>query len=215
MHTIEDAIKRIYERSDEISSFDRSFVSDMYDLDLSGKSYTTKQLAVCVKIITNHKYLFEASERIDDLIASQRCRRTPKLSIEVVDEVRYAGGNMLLMRTKFSSQRMKAFKQLNTSDNMLSSSGDVGDSGYSYFDRNTKIWCVRVTPQNLGKVMKIIKTFDIKFDDAVVAFLTECENSRSLRSQASVDGDQINIIVRNDPILANWLTQVSWEEDHV
>jgi len=214
MHTIEDAIKRIYERSNEISSFDRSFVADMYDLDLSGKSYTTKQLAVCVKIISNHKYLFDASERIDELIVSQRCKRTPKLSIEVVDEVRYAGGNLLLMRTKYSSQRMKAFKQLNETD-VIRGMSYLGDSGYSYFDHTTKIWCVRVTQYNLGKVMKIIKTFNIQFDDSVVAFLTECENSRSLRSHASVDGDQINIIVRNDTILSNWLTQVAWEEDNV
>lgn len=191
--------------------FDVQFVNDMSNHYWSGHSFTTKQIDVCVKILNKHKSYFVPDlmqdDEYDHVISEVICERTPRVSKEYPSEIRYVGKNILALRAKYSTQMHKVIKRLNNEQGL--------PSERTYFDREiTSLWYIHVTEANLDLIMKLIKDFKIGFDDSVVAFIAQCTDAKILPSEVQVDGDQVNIIVRNDPLLQYWLDKhISWTED--
>lgn len=191
--------------------FDVSFVNDMTNHFWSGHSYTTKQVDVCVKILRKHKGFFVPDlmqeDEYEDVLETKRCERTPRESLDFPTEIRYVGKNILALRSKYSPQIVKVIKRLNDEQGL--------PSERTYFDREiTKLWYIHVTAKNLDLVMKMIKDFKIGFDESVVAFIAQCTDAKVMPSEVQMDGDQVNIIVRNDSFLQYWLeNHISWTED--
>lgn len=210
LHTIESFLEVIfYNFQLNLSSIDYSFVRDMHGLILANKPLTTKQLDVCVNILRKHKQALIDNQipehEILNVLGNKICQRPPVPSVEMINQVRYVGGNQLAFRTKYNQQIIKQLKQLKNPLDEI-----------PQFNREEKIWLIEVSKNNLHKIMKIIKQFNIKFDDDVVAFLAQCDDSLTLPSHAELVDDKIQIIVRNDPVLDLLLkTELAWCENNV
>lgn len=185
---VEDIVEELMNK--DLSPFDRSFINDMYSLVMRNFSFTTKQLDVIIKIIEKTRTEF-TNINIDKIINEKPCRKPPKQSIEILPEVRYAGKNILLIRYKYSNAIIKAIQRLKTP--------------MDYFDKDNKVWVIHVVESNLSQIMKLIKDYNLSFDDQVVAFLAECDNSLRMQSIATVKDDEVTVIVRNDELLMTWL----------
>ena len=193
-----------------IKANDASFATDMYRIYASGFSLTSKQLDVCMKILSKYRddlidVGINAGE-FDRVFNGKICARPVRQSIDYPSEIRYLGQNVLALRAKYSPQIAKAVKRLDKPNGLLIER--------TIFSTNYRIWLIRITGENLDLVMKLIKDFKIDFDDTVVAFLAQCTDARTMPSEVQVKEDQVNIIVRNDLVLQYWLsTFMKWSED--
>ncbi len=190
--------------------FDSSFVNDMANHYWSGHTFTTKQIQVCIKILRKHERWFVpdlmTSEEYHKILDEQICSKVPLESLDYPTEIRYLGKNILALRCKFSPQIQKAVKRLDKHPGL--------PRERTFFQKESKLWIIHVTSENFDLVMKFIKDFKVSFDEPTVAFLAQCSDYKVLRSAAQVHEGDVNIIVRDDPLLQFWLeTHISWTEN--
>lgn len=184
------------------NSWDRRFISDVSQHVANGSAISTSQSTIVLKLIERYQdHLIAdgiAGSAIDQLLVIPQYKKAPYQSVELPREVRYAGDNKLVFRCKYNQAVVDAIKALK-SDKLFNS------YNYPTFNREHKLWLVDVNGQNYDKVMEVIKRHKFAFDDDVANYFLEIENSKGQPSSIVTDGETIQINVRNDAFLQNWL----------
>ena len=205
------------------SPADRKFIQDLTSRTRQGGKFSTKQAFIACKIIKKYARLFSEGRTNNDdtvlvllvpeiiaLCENPNYRVVPYQSTNVPREVRYLGNRKLGLKCKFSPQIIDRIKALK--DHTCPLSAD-----FPYFNKKYRIWVVDVTEKNIDSITGLISRFNFMFDDKVVQFLTDCENSVSKTSTVIINDEQnvIHVIVNNNNLLAGWLNDVLQIEDNI
>lgn len=161
--------------SKDIDLWTASFLTSVNSYVVQDRPLSTEQAKIVLKLLARHERAMVKAGVIDAaalaaLLRSPVYRQEPYQSANVPREVRYLGGNLLGFRFKRNEAIREDLRKLKPRD-------DIFEEHRSWFHSEYRIWVVPVTRESLKGIAAIISTHRFDFDDAVVEYLTECENS--------------------------------------
>lgn len=184
------------------NAWDRRFIADVSQHVANGSAISTSQSSIVLKLIERYQdHLVAdgtAKSSIDQLLLMPQYKKPPYQSVELPREVRYAGDNKLVFRCKYNQAVVDSIKALK-SDRLFNT------YNYPAFIREHKLWLVEVNGRNYETVMDVIKRHKFHFDDDVANYFLEIENTKDQPSNIVADEETIEVNVRNDAFLQNWL----------
>lgn len=187
------------------NTYDVRFIADVATHTRSGKSISTSQSKVLVKLIQRYRdqliQLKFDETSVDRLIATPTYRHPPYQSTHLPREVRWAGNDILVFRCKYNDAVVQDIKRLKGT-NLFS------HHNYPVFHRDEKLWLVKVNSLNWEKAMDVIKRHHFAFDDHVASYFLEVANSENLPSQVASTDTEITLTVRNDDFLSAWVNAI-------
>jgi hypothetical protein len=160
-----------------------------------GKALSSKQAALSLRIIANHKQRLVKKHSIDPLIidhvlARPSYRLPPYESIVIVPEVRYVGDNKLAIRCPSTDM----FK--NDIQTIRRKLENHQPSECIAWNASIKGWIIPVNRHTINKIIEMISENNLGFDDLVAEYLTVSTNSLNHPSTIAFD-ETNNIIVAN------------------
>lgn len=184
------------------NTWDRRFIGDVAEHVANGAAISTAQSAIVLKLIERYRILITDRGHLDSEIAQlllfPQYSKPPYQSDVLPREVRWAGDNKLVFRCKYNQGVIEDIKRLKGTNYFL-------PRGFPLWHKDTKLWVIDVNSGNHEKVMDVIKRHKFAFDDAVAQFFLDIENGKGQRSDIEVNGDTIEITVRNDDLLNAWV----------
>lgn len=199
---VKDRYGKLHEIKD---SWDSRFLRDVFSHSSSGKSISTAQGAVVLKLIRRYDNMLVlnglSQTAIDTLIATPYYRIPPHQSTELPREVRWLGNRKLAFRYKFNAGIQEDIKK-------LKSINHFSESHFPIFNRNHKIWIVEVNASNHLKVMDFIRRHNFHFDDNVTEFFMRITNSKNQPSSIETLKNEIRVTVCDDDLLNEWLSGI-------
>lgn len=179
------------------NSWDRRFITDVNSHVAGGNAVSTAQAEIIIKLVSRYRTHLETTgidaSKIDAIISYPQYRRQPHHSTRVAREVRWAGNNYLAFRCKYNAVIIEDIKKLKGYNPI--------DAVSPWFNRELKLWIVRVDRGNLEKTMAVIKNHNFVFDGPVETFFLNAFNAIGQISQATVIDDNILIDVKDDDLL--------------
>ena len=184
------------------NDWDRRFISEVAWRSRNVQfALTTGQVSVVTKLIDRYRVQLELTgeqdHEISTCLGAVHCRLEPLASSTVKREVRWVGDGRLAFRFKFNphiKDELKAFK-----------TGDLLGTHKTTYEPRHKLWIVPVSVANYEAVVSVISKFGFDFDDDVAEFLTGVSNSRLMKSNITLCGDEIIAEVKDDALLNSLL----------
>lgn len=176
------------------------FVENVYQWTQSGKSLTTEQSKIVMRVLEkSRKYFVKHGIAVESdvaaLIANPLYRRPLVPSANIVREVRWLGSNLLGFRFKRDDTLSEKFRNLRAG---------VFDEEVQY-DFLKRIWIVPVHARNVDAIEAIISDRKFHFDDEVVDLLVGVHNQEPTTITVDPDTGEI-VITTHDPLLSKWAT---------
>ena len=193
--------------------------SGMINLGRDLKVLSTKQAKYILDIIQILKSEIvernlATNEEIVLMLSQPKFRKEPYESTNVPKEVRYIGDNFLAFRFKPNptlKDQIKILGDVRPNDWIQSSNKMIPTIIKSRFDWYYKIWIVPVTRQNIIDIETLIRSERFNMDDVTRNYIRLAYDSRNKPSDFTIDteNDAILINVKDNPILAGWVTEVA------
>ncbi len=202
---VEDFITELSHKTVKFKEWDEKFVNSIKTQIERDKGLSTKQIKTFQNIVGNYKKSLIAegfsNHVIEEILLRPRYRNDPYQSINLPNEVRYLGDNKLGFRFKPTPELIALIK--NTRKPVTSKIKPV-------FNRKLKIWVLSITPANFSSIMDLVSHFE--YDDAVLEYLTLCENSKQEKSTFFIEGDEILANISNNIYLDCWVRNMLYGE---
>lgn len=184
--TLEDIIIK-YAESEILVGWEKEMLASISARIISkpNSALTTRQVDTVVKIFSRHSESIGFDYTELSLIKNPKCKLTPIVSQNIINEVRALGVSNLVFRFKFNTDIIAKFKK------MMAVFPGV------YYNKPYKLWIVSVTPATVDEISDIIGLYGFNFDDDVLEIL-------SLAAQAnkpSISVEDNDIVVKNNNTL--------------
>lgn len=189
-----------------------NFVTNVHSHAAQGKTLSTEQVRITVRLahrarnvlITNDIFQEPAFDRF---LGNPICRKQPYQSSSVPREARYVGDNCIALRFKMNDVIVESIKALRKKNGFFS-------DNVIRWDREARVWVIRVTRDTIDPLMSIIGENRFDVDDETVEYLALAMNSREKPSTFVLDPETGRIVanVCDNEVIAAWVTNVLWAE---
>lgn len=191
----------------EISEkYDRQFLWDLGYKVKNGRTFSTKQAILLLKILKKYKLYvstlgFEIYS-LDLILDNPEYKNQPYESKVTKREVRYLGDGLVAFRFLYNPQLVDEIKKIKS---ITSKQQDI-ETRFE-FNSEYKIWIVEITNENYQKVMKFIRSFRFGYEEDLEYLFLLCENTKEGQMYINkIDGeDKHEIIIINDKLSSLWL----------
>ncbi len=215
--TIEDIIETLHfntaRKTPETGKYnisspaDRSFLNGVSEYTVQGKTLSTNQVYVALKIINKHiplmleTFSFPNEDAILEFCKHPQYRNEPYKSTKRPREIRFIGKRKIAFNSKKSSQvidRIKAIKD---------PYGIIGVRS-PYFVYDHLVWVVEITQTTLERVYTAIQKLNFGGNEELVEFFEKCEESKNKQSNTKITDECIQLEINNDEFFAGWFDQI-------
>lgn len=177
-----------------------SFVSNMHAHISSGRSISTEQSRIILKIVERVQLRLVAlgdvsAEDMVALLRSPTHRNPPYRTAQIKREVRFLGSNKLAFRFKFNDLIRRDLTNLKCD---------------SEFNREHRIWIVSVTSETIAPIRKIIRHHRFELDDITENYLEECEAGIGKQTTVEIDSETGLLLFKvfDDCPFASWIATI-------
>lgn len=225
---VEDLFIKIAERLNEVrprhalfgglldGEWHRSFISNVSSHILAGNQLSSNQSKTILKLIAKVRvhlvaYGMATDEDISCMLIQPDHRRPLYASMEIPREVRHLGDNLLGFRYKQNDLITKRIKTLGDPPMATGLTYKMELIERPHFDWQTRIWVVPLFRHNLEAVISLIKEYRFGIDALTASYLRLASTSLDKPSTFAFNHDNDLIIgtVRDNPLLAAWITQIA------
>ncbi len=215
---VEDLLLKIRDNlsmfRNKIDSWHTDFIISISSHAENGKSLSSKQLEIFLKLIRKIKNNIVSngliSEREIEILLSEPTYRKPPYESNVVPrEVRYLGDNLLGFRCNVNNTIRDTIRNLCKGAERLGINLETSGLLRPRFEWLYKIWIVPVYSFNINEIINVIKMYKFQMDIVTDSYLKSARNNVSSPSMFTISDDVFIATVYNDIILASWITEIA------
>lgn len=221
---VEDLFVAISRRL-SVDSFDRlldewhrNFIASVHQQIMREKSLSIKQSQMILKLIARLRsplvrYGMATDDDIDEMLHRPQYRRPLYESPDIRREVRYLGNNILGFRFKQHDVIVSRLRDLHKAS--VINWGGLQFMTESHLPRPSfnwehRIWLVQVLHHTLTPILALINEFYFDIDITTMHYLRAAQRSMDQPAIITLSDDGILLAtIRDDPLLASWITEVN------